>query len=199
MIAKITGILDEVGPSWVIIEAAGVGYQLYCSGRTLDRLVDRGETVSLRVSMAFKQDHVVLYGFSSLAERQCFDVLQTVQGVGGKVALGILSILSPDDIVQTLDRKEHLPFVQADGVGPKLAQRIVNELSGKRDLWSKMLPVTPELPLRASTLLQEATSALLNLGYRRPEIEAALPQVDLSAPLNVVLIQALQVLAQKAS
>ena len=199
MIAKITGILDEIGPSWVILDAMGVGYQLHCSGRTLSVLPQRGETVSLRVAMVFKQDHVVLYGFFSSAERQCFEVLQTVQGVGSKVALGILSILSPEEIIYNLERKDHLPFVRADGVGPKLAQRLVHELSGKSDLWSKLVSFTPDsygpLPVKE----HEATSALLNLGYRRSEIEAALAQVDTTLPIEIVLTQVLQILAQKAS
>ena len=204
MIAKITGILDEIGQGWAIVTANGVGYQAHCSSRTLGALPPQGTPVTLWVEMAFKQDQVILYGFQTATEKACFEILQTVQGVGGKVALAILSLMSPTDVVRSLELKDRVPFGQADGVGPKLAQRIVNELSDKKALWSKLLPLGAQPTHHVASVAQDALSALMNLGYRRPEVEEVLRKVqeaagDAQPALDVTLTQALQLLSQKAS
>ena len=131
MIARLTGRIDSTAEDSAVIDVAGVGYLVYCSARTLGALPAAGETASLHVETHVREDHIHLCGFESLAERDWFRLLTTVQGVGTRVALAILSVLSADRLSDALISGDGKMLTQAPGVGPKLAGRIVAELKDK--------------------------------------------------------------------
>ncbi len=130
MIAKLRGVVDSVGEDWAVIDVAGVGYLVSCSGRTLAAL-QVGAAAALFVETQVREDRIQLFGFVEPADREWFRLLQTVQGVGGRVALGILSALGPDQLVQVIASGDRAAITRADGVGPKLAARILTELKDK--------------------------------------------------------------------
>ncbi|MEX0814595.1 MAG: Holliday junction branch migration protein RuvA, partial [Dongiaceae bacterium] len=131
MIAKLTGILESAGSDWAVVDVAGVGYLVHCSARTLARLQGVGGAVSLLIETHVRQDHIHLYGFLDAAERDWFRLLTTVQGVGSRVALAVQSVLPPDELVQAILVQDRAGLTRANGVGPKLAGRIVAELQDK--------------------------------------------------------------------
>jgi Holliday junction DNA helicase RuvA len=170
MIAKLTGILDRNGAEGVIIDVGGVGYLVFCSARTQRQLPGEGEAARLLVETHVREDHIHLYGFIDEAERAAFRLLTTVQGVGAKLALAILSALSPDALVAAIVAQDMAALAQADGVGRKLAQRIANELrekvSGLPAGGTRLPGAAPAITL-ADGAAGDAVSALVNLGYRR--------------------------------
>ncbi len=178
MIAKLKGLVDSVGPDWAVIDVAGVGYHVFCSTRTLAALPHTGEAVSLSVETHVREDHIHLYGFATAREKDAFQILTKVQGVGTKVGLAILSTLSPDEMAQAVAAQDKAPFARASGVGPKLAARLVTELKDK----VAAIGVAP-VPVAKSTrtngadaetdLVEDAVSALVNLGYGRADAFAA--------------------------
>jgi Holliday junction DNA helicase RuvA len=176
MIAKLTGRLDGVGTDHCVIDCGGVGYLVFCSARTLRRLDGQGGVVSLRIETHVREDNISLYGFVDQAERDWFRLLTTVQGVGARVALAVLSVIDPERLPQVIAAQDRTTLVQADGVGPKLANRILSELKDKvGDL--RIGPASavtgagaPAVPAGAGTgATADAVSALVNLGYRRAE------------------------------
>jgi Holliday junction DNA helicase RuvA len=170
MIAKLTGILDRNGAEGVIIDVGGVGYLVFCSARTQRQLPGEGEAARLLVETHVREDHIHLYGFIDEAERAAFRLLTTVQGVGAKLALAILSALSPDALVAAIVAQDMAALAQADGVGRKLAQRIANELrekvSGLPAGGTRLPGAAPAIAL-GDGAAGDAVSALVNLGYRR--------------------------------
>jgi Holliday junction DNA helicase RuvA len=166
MIAKLSGILDRAGPDGVVIDVGGVGYLVFCSPRTLRQLPGEGEAVRLVIETHVREDHIHLYGFIDEAERGIYRLLTTVQGVGAKLALAILGALSPEALVAAIVAQDRSALTQADGVGPKLATRIVNEL---RDKLGGLPPASPAhgAPPPLDGAAADAVSALVNLGYRR--------------------------------
>jgi len=179
MIAKLRGSVDSVGEDWVVLDVGGVGYLLYCSGRTLVVLPEPGETAELYVSTHVREDHIHLYGFCRDAERQWFLLLQTVQGVGARVALGILSVLGIDDLHNAVAGGDQAQLRRVSGVGPKVANRIVGELVDKIEGHKLTVGVsTAPFPVNAlGGFMAEAVSALTNLGYGRSEAQAAILEV----------------------
>ena len=175
MIAHLSGRIFEIGEDSVIIDVGGVGYILYCSARTLANLPAAGEAVSVHVETQFKAESLTLYGFEASAERSWFRLLQTVQGVGSRVALALLSALTPDQLAQAIAARDKAAFTQASGVGPRLAQRLISELQSKVG----EMPAAPVVTLPSSASAagtgpdQEAISALINLGYGRSEAHGA--------------------------
>ena len=175
MIAKLRGIVDSSGEDWVVIDVGGVGYLVFCSTRTLARLTT-GETVALVIETQVREDHIHLYGFLDSGEREWFRLLLTVQGVGSKVGLAILSVLSPDQISQTIAAQDKAGLTRANGVGPKLAARILAELKDKAAF---AIPSTlasgtiAAISLPAGGPLEDAISALVNLGYKRIDAHGA--------------------------
>jgi Holliday junction DNA helicase RuvA len=177
MIAKLTGILDSAREGQAVIDVNGVGYLVFCSARTLASLPPRGQAASLAIETHVREDHIHLYGFANDAEREWFKLLTTVQGVGAKVALAILSVLSPTEIAQAIVASDRTAVARADGVGPKLAQRVVTELKDK----AGSIGLAHGMPVATATFgkpaegaeedaeLADAVSALVNLGYKRVE------------------------------
>tara|TARA_B100000686_G_C16780526_1_gene971512 strand:- start:808 stop:1416 length:609 start_codon:yes stop_codon:yes gene_type:complete len=182
MIAKLCGRVDSVGEDWLILDVGGVGYLLFCSGRTIAALPNQTETAVLFVSTHVREDHIHLYGFFEEAEREWFLLLQTVQGVGAKVALGILSALELGELHGAVASGDHSQFRRVSGVGPKVANRLVVELADKVE--GKKLSVAPRttksLGKFAEGSMVEAISALINLGYGRPEAQAAILEASQS-------------------
>src|SRR5881394_3479867 len=131
MIARLSGLLAETSAEGAVIDVGGVGYLVQCSGRTLDALGPIGGEVLILTELQVREDAWTLFGFGSAAERDSFRALTSVQGVGGKVALAILSALSPDELARAVAQDDKAMIGRANGVGPKLAARIANELQGK--------------------------------------------------------------------
>src|SRR5437899_4040092 len=131
MIARLTGILAEIGGDCAVIDVGGVGYLVHLSGKTLDAIGPVGGEVVILTELQVREDAWTLFGFGSAAERDSFRALTSVQGVGGKVALAILSVLSPDELARAVSQGDRAMIGRASGVGPKLAARIANELQGK--------------------------------------------------------------------
>lgn len=175
MIGKLSGRVDEIAADYAIVDVHGVGYVAYCSARTLERLA-QGEAAVLFIETVVREDMIRLYGFASAAERDWFRLLQSVQGVGAKVALAILSTLPPDALAQAIALQDKAQVARTPGVGPKLAQRIVAELKDKGP--AAMISGVPLAAIAAVTRAPkgapaEATSALVNLGYGQGEAAAA--------------------------
>ncbi|MBL8691928.1 MAG: Holliday junction branch migration protein RuvA [Rhodospirillaceae bacterium] len=177
MIAKLTGRLDSTGESWAIIDCAGVGYLVECASRTLARLPAVGGQVSLVVETLLREDSLRLIGFASAAERDWFRLLTQVQGVGARIALAILGSLEVDDLVRAIAAQDKALLTRADGVGPKLAQRIATELKDKAAglMLGHAAKAQAKVPAAGEKLdpsigvAADAVSALVNLGYGRSE------------------------------
>ncbi len=173
MIAKLKGIVDEAGEDGAIVDVNGVGYLVFCSARTLARLPRRGEAVTLIIDTHVREDHIHLYGFLNEGERAWFRLLQTVQGVGARVALGILSALTPDDLSQAIAVQDKTALTRASGVGKKLAERVVHELKDKVGGLAAAPAAVGIAAAQPSSDMTDAVSALTHLGYRPAEASAA--------------------------
>jgi Holliday junction DNA helicase RuvA len=178
MIGKLSGIIDSFGDDYLILDVNGVGYVVTCSSRTLQRLPARGEPASLAIETQVREDAIRLFGFTSDAERDWFRLLQSVQGVGAKVALAILGILPAGELATAIGTQDKASVARAPGVGPKLAARIVAELKDKAPALAAVDPIVARLAgeeeaKRAPRPVQDAISALVNLGYGRPQAAAA--------------------------
>jgi len=171
MIAKLRGVVDAVGEDWAVIDVGGVGYLVSCPGRTLGAL-QVGQAAALFVETQVREDRIQLFGFFDPADREWFRLLQTVQGVGGRVALAILSALAPDQLVQVIASGDRAAITRADGVGPKLAARILTELKDKAGgiaLGALARPAAANAARGPRSSDLDAVSALVNLGYGRAE------------------------------
>ncbi len=170
MIAKLTGQLDDTGPDWAVIDVAGVGYLVHASAKTLAALGIRGDTVSVFTDLQVSENDLRLIGFASASERDWFRLLTGVQGVGSKVALAILSALSTEELQRACGGGDAAMVARAQGVGPKLAGRIVNELKDK----AGGLPSAPGAAVIAppGSVSADAVSALQNLGFK-PAVAAS--------------------------
>ena len=184
MIASLTGTLVHLGSHDLMIRVAGVGYQVQASSRCLARLGQQGDEVTLLIDTQIRDDRIVLTGFADAAVKDTYILLQTVQGVGTKAALSILSALSPDDVILAISAGDKAMITRADGVGPKLAQRIINELADKAagsnlgqgaSLASSDAPSGGVAPKNSA--IGEAVSALVNLGYGRAEAHSAVVRI----------------------
>ncbi len=170
MIAKLKGVVDSIGEGWAVIDVGGVGYMTFCSGRTLGRLAP-GEAAEVLIETHVREDHIHLYGFYDPLERDWFKLLTTVQGVGVKVALAMLTALSPDELFHAVVAADKAMISQTPGIGPKLATRIISELKDK--VGSMALASAPGAVAAGDMAARppggpvaDATSALVNLGYR---------------------------------
>jgi Holliday junction DNA helicase RuvA len=178
MIARLTGLVERSGADGsVVIDVGGVGYLVFCSARTLRLMPAAGETAKLFIDTHVREDHIHLYGFIDEAERNAYRLLTTVQGVGAKLALAICAVLPPDALATAILQQDKAALAQADGVGPKLAARIVNELRDKVGGLSGDIMPAPAVSVAASGgepgAASDAISALVNLGYRRADASGA--------------------------
>ena len=170
MIAKLAGVIDQIGTEAAVIDVGGVGYLAFCSTRTISRLPVVGAPASLLIETHVREDHIHLYGFLDAAERDWFRRLTTVQGVGARLALAILSAVAPEHLGPAILARDKAALMRADGVGARLAARIVNELHDKVDgaAAEATAPTTAAADADAGPAA-DAVSALVNLGYRRTE------------------------------
>ena len=178
MIGKLKGLIDSYGEDFVVLDVNGVGYVVQCSARTLQKLPQVGEATALAIETQVREDAIRLFGFTSDAERDWFRLLQNVQGVGAKVALAILGVLSPPELATAVGTQDKAAVARAPGVGPKLAARIVAEMKDKAPALAAVDPVVARLAGEDEAKgspkpVQDAISALVNLGYGRPQAAAA--------------------------
>ncbi|PPQ33021.1 Holliday junction branch migration protein RuvA [Rhodopila globiformis] len=203
MIAQLTGRVEALSDGACVLDVGGVGYLVQASARTLSALPQAPATTKLLIETHVREDAIILYGFADTAERDWFRLLTTVQGVGGKVALAILSALSPRDLISAIAAGDKASLTRAPGVGPRLAVRLLTELRDK----TGTMPSSPGVsytPVAApATPADDAISALVNLGYRRPEAQQAVARVlerlGDSASLDALIRDSLKELAQRAA
>jgi Holliday junction DNA helicase RuvA len=167
VIAKLAGIVDSIGDGFVVVDVNGVGYLVFCASRTLARLPAPGGSTTLLIETHVREDHIHLYGFADDAERAWFRLLTTVQGVGARIGLAILSVLGPDDLARAIASQDKASVARANGVGAKLAGRIVLELKDKVPGFDAAAAPAAGAPANGTGAASDAVSALVNLGYRR--------------------------------
>ena len=172
MIARLTGTLAEVAADHAVLDVGGVGYLVLASSRTLSAIGTPGGQVMLFTEMQVREDAITLFGFGTAGERDWFRLLTGVQGVGGRVALAILSVLEPGALARAVSAGDKAMIARAQGVGPKLAQRIAMELKDRVGALSAAPGTTPLSP-PAGSAATDALSALANLGFRPGEAQAA--------------------------
>jgi Holliday junction DNA helicase RuvA len=196
MIARLTGTLAETSADGAIIDVGGVGFQILASARTLGALGPIGGDVLILTEMQVREDSMTLFGFGTAGEREAFRALTSVQGVGGRVALAILSALGPDELSRAVSSGDKAMIARANGVGPKLAQRIANELQGK--LGAPGLAGAAGAALPRTGVSADAVSALGNLGFKPAEATSAVaaaqeelgPEAQLDALVRLALRKA---------
>jgi Holliday junction DNA helicase RuvA len=204
MIAKLSGIVDQVGPDGAVLDVAGVGYLAFCSNRTLGLLPSPGNPARLLIETHVREDHIHLYGFADAAERDWFRRLTTVQGVGARLALAILSAVAPEALTLAIVAQDKAALARADGVGPRLAARIVNELRDKIGgiaLSPAAVPPAVSSP-SAESAIADAVSALENLKIGRAEaytaVSAASRRLGERAGVEALIAAGLQELGQRS-
>lgn len=206
MIAKLRGIIDSVAEDFCVIDVNGVGYLVSASAKTLGKLTVGAEAVLL-TEMVVREDSISLFGFADMWEKQWFNTLTKVQGVGAKVCLSILSVLSPNQLAQAVNAQDKTSFCRASGVGPKLAARIVTELKDKI-VTIPVISNNPDVLNEADNMVmptpsgntedfgknEDVISALVNLGYQRLEAYRAVskaaaenPDADISTLIRLSL------------
>jgi len=192
MIARLSGILAELSADGAVIDVGGVGYLVHLSGKTLDAIGPVDGEVVLLTELQVREDAWTLFGFGSAAERDSFRALTSVQGVGGRLALAILSVLSPDELARAVAHGDKAMIGRANGVGPKLAARIANELQGKLGV----VGLAGAAPAPRAGAAADALSALANLGFKPAEasaaVNAAQDELGLDANLDALVRLALR-------
>lgn len=195
MIARLRGMLAEVAADHAVLDVHGVGYLVWCSGRTLSAIGEVGGDVLLFTEMQVREDAITLYGFGSAAERETFRLLTSVQGVGGRVALSILTVLDAGELSKAVASGDKAMVARANGVGPKLAMRIVNELKDKMGGIAIGPGLAPAAAAKGGTA-NDALSALANLGFKPAEasaaVGAAVEELGEDATLDAVVRLALR-------
>ena len=182
MIGLLKGVIDSYGDDFVILDVHGVGYVVTCSARTLQNLPRPGEAAVLSIETYVREDQIRLFGFASAEEKDWFRLLMVVQGVGAKVALAILSVLSPAELATAIALKDITAISRANGVGKRLAERVVQELKDKAPAFASVDPGVISLAGQvaeksAPKPLADAVSALVNLGYPQVRASAAVAMV----------------------
>lgn len=210
MIAKLTGILDSVRVDSLILDVNGVGYLVFASRKTLENIGVVGDVISLLIETHVREDHIHLYGFASEGEQEWFGILTKVQGVGVRVGMAILSALSIEEILTAIAAGDKAMISRADGVGPKLAVRILTELKDKVGKFAEPISVAKAdggggVAMAGAgaegngSLTNDAVSALVNLGYGRAEaftaVMKAIAAVEDDADMNVIIPLALKELS----
>ena len=197
MIARLAGTIAETNSDNAVILAGGVGYQVQMSGRSLEALGPVGGNVMILTELQVREDAWTLFGFGSAEERDSFRALTSIQGVGGRLALAILSTLSPDELARAVAQEDKAMIGRANGVGPKLAARIANELKGKLGISA----VGGAAPVPRGSTAADALSALANLGFKPAEasaaVNAALDEIGDGATLDALVRLALKKASKK--
>jgi holliday junction DNA helicase RuvA len=186
MIGKLKGLIESYGEDSVIVDVNGVGYEVHCSARTLQELPGLGQPATLSIETHVREDQIRLFGFVTEIEREWFRLLQTVQGVGAKVALSVLGTLKPSELASAIAMRDKAMVARAPGVGPKVAERIVTELKDKAPAYTNVDPALVRLSgalddKRAPAPVTDAVSALVNLGYAQAQAAAAIAAAARSA------------------
>src|SRR6266566_1214230 len=179
MIGKLKGVIESYGEDTVIVDVNGVGYEVHCSARTMQELPGIGQPATLSIETHVREDQIRLFGFVTEIEREWFRLLQTVQGVGVKVALAVLGTLKPAELASAIAMRDKAMVARTPGVGPKVAERIVTELKDKAPAYANLDPAVVRLAgavdeKRAAGPVADAVSALVNLGYGQPQAAAAI-------------------------
>jgi len=200
MIGKLKGIVDSHGEDFVILDVHGVGYIVHCSGRTLQKLPRPGEAATLAIETQMREDSIKLFGFISETERDWFRLLQSVQGVGAKVALAIQTVLDVAELASAIACQDKAAIARAPGVGPKLAARIASELKDKAAASGAPAARLGGLDGGQPAAAQDALSALVNLGYGRPQaaaaVAASVAALGDGAPASELILRGLKELAR---
>jgi holliday junction DNA helicase RuvA len=202
MIARLRGLLDSQGPDHLVIDVGGVGYFVHCSARTLAALPGTGQALDLHIETQVRAESIMLYGFADRGERSWFRLLQQVQGVGARVALGVLSVLTPEELARAVVSQDKAALTRANGVGPRLAGRILSELKDRLagELLGSALPMQALPGPVIDGAMSGAVSALVNLGYGRSEALAAVGRAAATqgedATIEALIRAGLQELAQ---
>jgi Holliday junction DNA helicase RuvA len=198
MIAQVRGLVIQKEPGAVIVEAGGIGYQLFISLTTFYQLPDLKETVTLHTHTHVREDLLQLFGFSTLLEKELFQILIGVSGIGPRLALNILSGITPEELLHSLDRRDMNRLICVPGIGRKIAERMLVDLQEKarkiESRWSLAYQEKPPL----EGVAEDVVSALLNLGYKRGQAERAVEDVLLQNPdlsLEKALKASLKILA----
>ena len=186
MIGKLKGVIDSYSEDFIVLDVNGVGYLVHCSARTLQELPGVAQPATLSIETHVREDQIKLFGFVTDVEREWFRLLQTVQGVGAKVALSVLSTLKPADLASAIAMRDKAMVARTPGVGPKVAERIVTELKDKAPAYASVDPAVIRLSgavedRRAPQPIVDAVSALINLGYGQPQAAAAIAAAARSA------------------
>jgi holliday junction DNA helicase RuvA len=203
MIGKLKGRIDSTGPDWVMVDVGGVVYFVSCSSNTLRVLPGQGEAAEVYTDMLVSQDNIRLVGFATVLEKEWFKLLQSVQGVGARVALAILSVLSAGELASAIALQDKAMIGRANGVGKKLAERIVLELKDKAPAYTAtdigLSTVAAELSSPKATAVTDAVSALVNLGYGQSQaamaVSAAMRKSEDDQPTEKLIRLALKELA----
>lgn len=198
MISHLKGSIDRVADNFVVVDVGGVGYHVICSTKTINYAQSHADAVHFFTSLVIRDDAWVLFGFLTEQERAWFHTLTSVQGVGGKVAIAILSSMSESDIYNAFLNGDKTAFTRADGVGAKLATRIVTELKdkvvGKFDVQQSNITITESL---RSAVMGDVLSALVNLGYQKVDVMRELSLLEDAD--NMTFDEMLRILLRKLS
>ena len=203
MIAKLAGIVDQIGPDAAVVDVGGVGYLAFCSTRTLGRLPPAGAAARLLIETHVREDHIHLYGFIDEAERDWFRLLTTVQGVGARLALAILSALTPETLALAIMAQDKAALAKAEGVGPRLAARIANELKDKTGGRILASSVAAPAPAAEAGVVGDAVAVLEKLEIPRSEaygvIAAAARRLGAGAALDALVKAGLREIAERGA
>lgn len=195
MIGKLKGLIDYIAEDHVIMDVSGVGYIVFCSSKTLARLKEN-EVAQLLIETHVREDHIHLFGFSSIEEKSSFILLQSVNGIGTRMALAILSAFAPDELQGAIDNKDKELFRSVSGVGPKLAERIIVELKGKIFSHNSSF-VSPKVNIDKG-ISSDAISALINLGINRSEVVSMVNNIMQANP-DITIDNLIRLALQKRS
>ncbi len=202
MIRKLKGQIDTIDSDSVIIDVGGIGYGAFCSANTLRNLPAKGESVTLFIETHVREDHIHLFGFATTDEQETFQTITKVSGVGVKVALAILSVLSPNQLANAIAAKDKSAFKTVSGVGPKLAERIITELKGKFEYnvsSDKITTNSTVAVMESNNNINDAISALVNLGYGRSDAYNVITKIAAqndNAPIDMLIRNGLKELAK---
>lgn len=195
MIGKLKGIIDQIEDDHVIIDVTGVGYRVFCSRKTIAKLKE-SEAASLLIETHVREDHIHLFGFSSVEEKNSFILLQSVNGIGTRMALAVLSSFTPSELQGAIDSKDKEIFRSVSGVGPKLAERIIVELKGKIFSYNSE-SMAPKVN-NDNAISNDAISALINLGINRSEVTSIVNNIMKENP-DITIDNLIRLALQKRS